>query len=210
MRAPPDLGTPDVAFAVTCAARLADDLRSPARPHCFSDEAAGFTSCCGPRSCSLRRGSRRPARAAGISPRAWGLLPGALALTRTGLAPAGDVQREAVPSPNGWGSRTASSRRTRASRIRSRRGATTHVRSRPTGDRRATQNPRATHKPCARRRRRGASGPPGSAVGARRWPRERSTSEARGDAAGSPRGDRPAARSPRGRTGEPQGSRGVP
>jgi hypothetical protein len=92
-----------VAFAVKRAARL---------PRCSSDEAAGFTSCCGPRSCSLRRGFRHPARAAGISPRAWGLLPGAPALTRTGLAPAGDVQREASLSLPCWGSSSASSRRT--------------------------------------------------------------------------------------------------
>jgi hypothetical protein len=49
---------------------------------------------CDPRSCSLRRGSRRPAQEKGISPLARGLLPGAPALTGTGLAPAGKMQHE--------------------------------------------------------------------------------------------------------------------
>ena len=56
---------------------------------------------------SLHRGFRHPARATAISRRAWGLLLGAPALTETGLAPAGNEQREAdTPA-------SASSRRTR-------------------------------------------------------------------------------------------------
>ena len=45
---PPDRGTVDMAFTVRSAARLSG---------CKYVEAAGFTSCCGPRAGSLRRGS---------------------------------------------------------------------------------------------------------------------------------------------------------
>ena len=75
-----------MAFTVLTAARLSD---------CKYVEAAGFTSCCGPRAGSLQRGFRHPARATTISHRAWGLLLGAPGLTEAGLAPAGDEQREA-------------------------------------------------------------------------------------------------------------------
>ncbi len=59
------------------------------------------------------RGFRHPARATGISPcSTWDLLPGAPALTRTGLSPAGTVQREAAALPPTGARRSASSGRT--------------------------------------------------------------------------------------------------
>jgi len=72
------------------------DVTSPSRPVVGSGPAAGFTSRCGPRSCSLRRGFRRPARPPGSLPHGWSLLLGDPALTETGLSPALDVRRDAV------------------------------------------------------------------------------------------------------------------
>jgi hypothetical protein len=107
-RRPPDAGVEGVAFVAKCSTR---------RSHCPSVEAAGFTSCCGPRTRSPRHvllrdaGFRRPAWAVGISPDAWGLLPGALALTRTGLTPAGEPRPDdAVTCPGGFVTSSSSGR----------------------------------------------------------------------------------------------------
>src|SRR5512140_3417155 len=88
LRAYPDLPARCVAFAVACSARL---------PDCSSDEAAGFTSCCGPRCCSppaalAVEGFRHQASPFSLSAPGAGLLPGSPAITRTGLSPAGEVQ----------------------------------------------------------------------------------------------------------------------
>ena len=92
---PPELPThPDsrvrcVAFAGTCAARL---------PDCFSVEAAGFTSCCRPRTCSPSRTSNSSSCVQGCD---WGRLPGLPAPAWTGLAPAGSSKRESRRRPRG-------------------------------------------------------------------------------------------------------------
>ncbi len=81
-------------------------------------EAAGFTSCCGPRACSplgsscWLAGFRHPARPPGSRPVGWGLLPGAPALAGAGLSPAGEARQEAAAPSNGRESCPASSRRT--------------------------------------------------------------------------------------------------
>src|SRR5713226_3832367 len=84
----PDSRAGGVAFAVTCAARLSD---------CDSDEAAGFTSYCGPRCCFpptvfTASGFRHRASPVGISASGAGLLPGSPAITRAGLSPAEEMQ----------------------------------------------------------------------------------------------------------------------
>jgi hypothetical protein len=59
------------------------------RRRSFGRVAIAFTGCCGPPVCSpLFQGFRHAARLGRISPPGWSLLPGAPALTRTGLAPA--------------------------------------------------------------------------------------------------------------------------
>jgi hypothetical protein len=90
----PDSRGVDLAFAVTCSAR---------RSVCLCVEAAGFTSCCGPRCCSpptafAAQGFRRHASPFGLSAPGGGLLPGAPALTRTGLSPAGSMRHSTTSS----------------------------------------------------------------------------------------------------------------
>ena len=58
-------------------------------------EAAGFTSCCGPRTCSLRKRLPTPRSGHGRLRPCLGLLLGAPALTKAGLPPAGEEQRDA-------------------------------------------------------------------------------------------------------------------
>src|SRR6185503_5002899 len=85
------------------------------------DEAAVFTSSCGPRACppviGSRRfpGFRRSASDARVSPGAGSLLLGASPLTETGLSPAGSPQHDDGFSPGSPAGLPSSSRRTTTS-----------------------------------------------------------------------------------------------
>ena len=92
------LYTPSMAFAVTTAARL---LLFPARRRRPND-AADFASRYGPLSCSPQGAFDAGLRPGPFPDRAASLLPGLLAATRTGLAPAGDneLMSDQVTSTN--------------------------------------------------------------------------------------------------------------
>jgi hypothetical protein len=62
------------------------------------NDAAGFASCCGPHSCFPLRAFDAGLRPDPFPDRAASLLPGLLAATRTGLAPAGDDELVVVSS----------------------------------------------------------------------------------------------------------------